>query len=938
MAKVETDLIIEAITKGFDKVSKDLEKVGKSTGEVEKETKKASKGIGAFDVALGNLASGALMAAGDAIVDFVKGSIDLASSVQETASLIDNSLGPAAEGFRASIEQIAEATNRSSVELEAGSSTIIAMTRSMGMGQEAAATYSATMAQIATDLGSFFNQSTEQVFQDLQAALGGSSETMQKYGIDVRETQLKNIALEQGLISQGETLDRVTRAQIIQSEVLRQAADAMGDAERTSDSYENTQRGLQAAVLDLQVTIGNALIPVLTELAQEAIPAVEQAAEDAGPALEAFGQGLLDAFSEISQSTQIAALQNQLKDAGLSVKEFGQVTRISSADLGTLVTGIFDAEARSRQYQKEILAMELAMEALSKGLQAGTDEFYAYIDAQFTATQKAEALNEANKDLIDSEFNLEDAITSNKDATEELGEAQEETERATAALSRAITRAEQENHTYEVSADQVKDAEEARAEAHEEAAKAAEEAAEAMEELAAATGDYFVAALEAEEGAGFFNEALSDLDENSAEVTVNQDNVNQALFAAADAAGASATELAILGGALGLYSDEALDAALKSAIIQEAINTLAGSFVDGTMSIDDVRGALDDLITTLENPPPPLVIETNVEEATEGLTAAETMLADKLGVFEAESQGLSEGASSAFEEIASSADTNMTAFQESVDAAMGGASESSATNMAELQTSVTTGMTGSVAAAQAIVPEFQAIGTSIWQGMVAGVQAGQGPLSAAVAAIVTAAIEAGKEAAEASSPAEKPKREIGLPISQGIAEGVIEGGQAVADAVATVVGDAITATSGGMLGAGATFAEALFNGMQAAGVQFGIGGGDIGTFTRMVNMAANIAPGGFNASTQVNAAKGADFIVPPRYPNDTFTIGATSGERVTITPPGQMGMNGGGINIGSLTVNGTPSMNENQLADKVIRRIGREARKRRNSRATGARF
>lgn len=65
------------------------------------------------------------------------------------------------------------------------------------------------------------------------------------------------------------------------------------------------------------------------------------------------------------------------------------------------------------------------------------------------------------------------------------------------------------------------------------------------------------------------------------EATVNQDAVNQALFDNVAASGASAQELAILGGALGLYSEEAVAAALKTALIEEKISQVTAAW-DGT--------------------------------------------------------------------------------------------------------------------------------------------------------------------------------------------------------------------------------------------------------------------------------------------------------------------------------------------------------------------
>lgn len=82
-------------------------------------------------------------------------------------------------------------------------------------------------------------------------------------------------------------------------------------------------------------------------------------------------------------------------------------------------------------------------------------------------------------------------------------------------------------------------------------------------------------------------------------MTVNQDAVNQALFDAADAAGASAQELAVLAGALGLYSDEAIEAALQTALVQAKIAELAAAYVAGEIGVHGMRQALADFVAGL---------------------------------------------------------------------------------------------------------------------------------------------------------------------------------------------------------------------------------------------------------------------------------------------------------------------------------------------------
>jgi hypothetical protein len=70
------------------------------------------------------------------------------------------------------------------------------------------------------------------------------------------------------------------------------------------------------------------------------------------------------------------------------------------------------------------------------------------------------------------------------------------------------------------------------------------------------------------------------------------------------------------------------------------------------------------------------------------------------------------------------------------------------------------------------------------------------------------------------------------------------------------------------------------------------------------------------------AANGADFTVPPGYPNDSFPMRVQSGEHVTVTPAGESG--GGGINInGPITI----MTNDPQDLMNKLGQIARSARK-----------
>lgn len=261
--------------------------VGRVGGAIKSGLTTAVMAVGAAGLAVGGIVAGIGVKA-----------VGMGADAMETASLLETSLGGAAESLNSELREFASNANRSFYELQEGSATFVAMTRAMGATEEQAAEMSGGFVEMATDLGSFFNIPTEQALADLQGGLAGSSETMQKYGIDIRETTLKQMALDQGLIdSASDTIPRLVRAQLIQQAITEQAADAMGDAERTSGSWSNMLRGLQGRLRDTATDIGLKLIPVLEPLLTGFMNLVDQGLDVLMPALET-ALGIFGRFTE----------------------------------------------------------------------------------------------------------------------------------------------------------------------------------------------------------------------------------------------------------------------------------------------------------------------------------------------------------------------------------------------------------------------------------------------------------------------------------------------------------------------------------------------------------------------------------------------------------------------------------------------------------------
>ncbi len=249
-----------------------LEGAGDKADRGQRKAGKAAEFLGGKLTTL--VAGGALIAIGKQMLDFGKASISAASDVEEMSSkffTVFKDLGPTVE---TALEEMAGAMNRSKYDLMGYAATFQDTFVPLGFARDDAADLSLALVGLAEDLASFNNLDTAQVAADLQSALVGNTETLRKYGVVAQETQIKQKALEMGLWDGKGAIDAQTKALTIYQLAMEGTADAQGDATRTAGSYANVQKGLSAAMQELQVVVGQQLLPTMTALAQIATVAI----------------------------------------------------------------------------------------------------------------------------------------------------------------------------------------------------------------------------------------------------------------------------------------------------------------------------------------------------------------------------------------------------------------------------------------------------------------------------------------------------------------------------------------------------------------------------------------------------------------------------------------------------------------------------------------
>jgi hypothetical protein len=199
--------------------------------------------------------------AGTQIAQFGKETILAASSMAESVSKVKVVFGESADAvfkFGDSAAKNMGMSNQAAIE---AAGTYGNLFQAFGIGQGKANEMSTTLVQLASDLGSFNNTSTEEAINALRSGLSGETEPLKRYGVALNETTLKAKAMAMGFGEIKGAMDPAIKAQVTYALVLEQTKLAQGDYARTASGTANTMKSLQAEFENAKVAVGDMLMP-----------------------------------------------------------------------------------------------------------------------------------------------------------------------------------------------------------------------------------------------------------------------------------------------------------------------------------------------------------------------------------------------------------------------------------------------------------------------------------------------------------------------------------------------------------------------------------------------------------------------------------------------------------------------------------------------------
>ena len=189
-----------------------------------------------------------------------------ASELEETMSKFETVFKDQADAAREWLAVTAKAVNRAEVEIAGFLATLQDTFVPFGFARDKARELSQQVTALGIDLASFNNSADDEAIQLLTSALVGNHEAVRRFGILITESTLKAKLLEQGIKGGTQAATEQEKVMARLAIIFGATKDAQGDAERTSGSFANQLKGLQAEVISLAAAFGNILLPAATAL------------------------------------------------------------------------------------------------------------------------------------------------------------------------------------------------------------------------------------------------------------------------------------------------------------------------------------------------------------------------------------------------------------------------------------------------------------------------------------------------------------------------------------------------------------------------------------------------------------------------------------------------------------------------------------------------
>ena len=404
--------------------AKGLKQAGEAAEDYAKQADKAAdKSKGAFKemfsaTALSGIAVEALKEVGQAIKDFVVGSVEAAADIKASNSQFSETFKDLENTATKSLKQIEKKTGTAASRMQSYYTKLFAYSKTIGAESAEALDISNRAMLAAADSAAYYDKSLEEVVETLQSYLKGNYENDAALGIASTETTrnaMANQLYAKSFIELSEAQKVDTLLAMV--EAGNQASGALGQAAREADSWTNVTGELNEAMRQLQAIIGSPIMEALTPIIQGITNAIYDMIEvTAADKLKQNLDGVVETFADAEKQFEQTAKQTkanatvaksfvkrlkELEDAGLDTAEAQKKYATTVKALNNMMpelnlsideqTGLVNMETDAIEDQIEAMrerAMVAAYEDMyTEAVKAQADAMVVLSDAQAQLTE-----------------------------------------------------------------------------------------------------------------------------------------------------------------------------------------------------------------------------------------------------------------------------------------------------------------------------------------------------------------------------------------------------------------------------------------------------------------------------------------------------------------------------------------------------------------------
>lgn len=193
-----------------------------------------------------------------------KDSYDAASAAEQNMGAVSTVFGSAADSIISKSQEAANAVGMSSSSYQELAASIGGSMRSAITDQGQLSAKTQELISAGADLSSVFGGSAAEAVGAMGAALRGEFDPLERFGVFLNMNAVKAVMAARGMSGLSGAAEDAAKKQVIQSMIMEQAGQYMGNFGREADTAAGAQQRAAAAIEDMKASLGKALLPVLS--------------------------------------------------------------------------------------------------------------------------------------------------------------------------------------------------------------------------------------------------------------------------------------------------------------------------------------------------------------------------------------------------------------------------------------------------------------------------------------------------------------------------------------------------------------------------------------------------------------------------------------------------------------------------------------------------